>query len=35
VQRYFEVKAGSPVETFRPLAAGFPVFELTEAGDGR
>jgi deazaflavin-dependent oxidoreductase (nitroreductase family) len=28
VQRYFPVPAGSSVETFRPLAARYPVFEL-------
>jgi deazaflavin-dependent oxidoreductase (nitroreductase family) len=28
VQRYFPVPAGSPVETFRPLAARYPVFEV-------
>jgi deazaflavin-dependent oxidoreductase (nitroreductase family) len=35
VQRYFEVKAGSPVEAFRAIASGFPVFELTESRDSR
>jgi deazaflavin-dependent oxidoreductase (nitroreductase family) len=28
VQRYFPVPAGSPAESFRPLAARCPVFEL-------
>jgi len=28
VQRYFPVPAGSPNETFRPLAGQYPVFEL-------
>ena len=28
VQRYFSVKAGSPVEAFRPAAAQYPVYEL-------
>ncbi|MGA7382540.1 MAG: nitroreductase/quinone reductase family protein [Terriglobales bacterium] len=28
VQRYFPVAAGSPAESFRELAAGYPVFEL-------
>jgi hypothetical protein len=28
VQRYFPVPAGSPAESFRPLAARYPVFEL-------
>jgi hypothetical protein len=28
VQRYFPIKAGSPVETFRDLAPSYPVFEL-------
>ena len=28
VQRYFSVKAGSPVEAFRALAAQYPVYEL-------
>lgn len=31
VQRYFEVRAGSPVEAFEPIAGGFPVFELVES----
>jgi hypothetical protein len=30
VQRYFPVPAGSPVETFGPLAARYPVFELVK-----
>jgi len=29
VQRYFPVPAGSPTEAFRPLAARYPVFEIT------
>lgn len=33
VQRYFEVEAGSPVESFEPIAEGFPVFELVPPGD--
>jgi deazaflavin-dependent oxidoreductase (nitroreductase family) len=28
VQRYFPVRAGSPVESFRPIVARYPVFEL-------
>jgi deazaflavin-dependent oxidoreductase (nitroreductase family) len=28
VQRYFPVRAGSPVDQFRPLAARYPVFEI-------
>ena len=28
VQRYFPVKAGSPAESFQPLAARYPVFEV-------
>jgi deazaflavin-dependent oxidoreductase (nitroreductase family) len=31
VQRYFPVKAGSPVEAFRDLAPNYPVFELIPA----
>jgi deazaflavin-dependent oxidoreductase (nitroreductase family) len=31
VQRYFPIKAGSPVEAFRDLAANYPVFELIPA----
>ncbi len=30
VQRYFPVPAGSAVERFASIAAGYPVFELTE-----
>ena len=30
VQRYFPVAAGSPAESFRALAAGYPAFELIE-----
>ena len=29
VQRYFPVPAGSPTEVFEPLAARYPVFEIT------
>jgi deazaflavin-dependent oxidoreductase (nitroreductase family) len=29
VQRYFPIPAGSPKESFPPLAARYPVFELT------
>jgi deazaflavin-dependent oxidoreductase (nitroreductase family) len=29
VQRYFEIPAGSPVESFSRLAGSYPVFELT------
>jgi deazaflavin-dependent oxidoreductase (nitroreductase family) len=32
VQRYFEVEAGSPVESFEPIVGGYPVFELFEPG---
>ena len=28
VQRYFSIPAGSPLEKFAPVAAGYPVFEL-------
>ena len=28
VQRYFPIPAGSPVERFALVAAGYPVFEL-------
>jgi deazaflavin-dependent oxidoreductase (nitroreductase family) len=28
VQRFFPIPAGSPVEAFAPLAAGYPVFEI-------
>ena len=28
VQRYFPVRAGSPVEQFQPLAPRYPVFEI-------
>jgi hypothetical protein len=31
VQRYFPIKAGSPVEEFRGLAPNYPVFELIPA----
>jgi hypothetical protein len=31
VQRYFPIKAGSPVEAFRDLAPNYPVFELIPA----
>jgi len=31
VQRFFPVKAGSPVSDFVPLAERYPVFELTPA----
>jgi len=31
VQRYFPVLAGSPAETFRDIAANYPVFELIPA----
>ena len=33
VQRYFDVKAGAPVEAFVPLAEGYPVLELVPAGE--
>ncbi len=29
VQRYFRIPAGSPVQAFEPLAAEYPVFEIT------
>jgi deazaflavin-dependent oxidoreductase (nitroreductase family) len=29
VQRYFPIPAGSPTEAFEPLAARYPVFEIT------
>lgn len=28
VQRYFPIQAGAPLESFRDLAPGYPVFEL-------
>lgn len=31
VQRYFSVKAGSPVEAFSPVADSYPAFELLPA----
>ncbi len=31
VQRYFSVKAGSPVEAFAPVADSYPAFELLPA----
>ena len=31
VQRYFSVRAGSPPEAFREIAANYPVFELIPA----
>lgn len=34
VQRYFPVRAGSPPAAFVPLAACYPVFELTEDDRG-
>ena len=33
VQRYFPVRAGSPPEAFAPIAARYPVFELSPSGD--
>jgi len=30
VQRYFPIRAGSPPETFRPLSANYPVFEVSD-----
>ena len=33
VQRYFEVRAGSPVEAFVPIVEGYPVLELVPAGE--
>ena len=33
VQRYFPVPAGSPPETFAPIAARYPVFELRPSAD--
>jgi deazaflavin-dependent oxidoreductase (nitroreductase family) len=33
VQRYFPVPAGSPPSAFGPIAARYPVFELSPAGD--
>jgi deazaflavin-dependent oxidoreductase (nitroreductase family) len=33
VQRYFPVPAGSAVEEFHPLAARYPVFELTSKSE--
>lgn len=30
VQRYFPIPAGSPPETFRPLSANYPVFEVSD-----
>jgi deazaflavin-dependent oxidoreductase (nitroreductase family) len=34
VQRYFPVAAGSPLEAFAPIAARYPVFELSPTGRG-
>jgi deazaflavin-dependent oxidoreductase (nitroreductase family) len=34
VQRYFPVAAGSPLEAFVPIAARYPVFELSPTGGG-
>jgi len=31
VQRYFDVKAGSPVDAFAPIVEGYPVLELVPA----
>jgi deazaflavin-dependent oxidoreductase (nitroreductase family) len=31
VQRFFPVRAGSPAESFRPIASSYPVFELLPA----
>ena len=31
VQRFFPVRAGSPAESFRPVASSYPVFELLPA----
>ena len=33
VQRYFPVPAGSPPAAFAPIAARYPVFEISPAGD--
>jgi len=30
VQRYFPIPAGSPPETFRPVSANYPVFEVSD-----
>ena len=35
VQRYFDVKAGAPVEAFVPLAEDYPVLELVPAGESK
>lgn len=32
VHRFFEVDAGSPIESFELIAPGYPVFELVEPG---
>jgi deazaflavin-dependent oxidoreductase (nitroreductase family) len=34
VQRYFPIAAGSPPEAFAPIAARYPVFELSPTGGG-
>jgi deazaflavin-dependent oxidoreductase (nitroreductase family) len=31
VQRYFPISAGSPTETFQPLSASYPVFEVSRS----
>ncbi len=33
VQRYFEVRAGSPVEAFEAIVADYPVLELVPPGE--
>jgi deazaflavin-dependent oxidoreductase (nitroreductase family) len=35
VQRYFPVKAGSPLSAFAPYVARYPVFDLRPAGEQR
>ena len=35
VQRYFDVRAGSPVEAFKAIVADYPVLELVPAGESK
>jgi deazaflavin-dependent oxidoreductase (nitroreductase family) len=35
VQRYFPIKAGSPLSTFAPYVARYPIFDLRPAGEQR
>jgi deazaflavin-dependent oxidoreductase (nitroreductase family) len=35
VQRYFEIRAGAPVEAFQAIAPDYPVLELVPAGESK